>query len=178
MRIRAKNPSPGRVPSSAIALLFVCLIPALLFAQGPSAEMREAATAGDTQAQFALGNYYFNIRFETLDYLQVLTWYRKSAAQGFAPAQNQLASMYENNIGLPQDDKNAANYYRLAANQGYAPAQNNLAAMFENGRGVHRDYIQALGWYRKAADQNLSSAEKQVGVKMQVDSEHLEADRF
>ena len=86
-----------------------------------------AAAAGDAQAQFNLGNYYFGTRYVTLDYAQALSWYRKSAAQGFAPAQNQLGTMYENKIGLPQDDKRAVSYYRLAANQGNALAQYNLA---------------------------------------------------
>jgi TPR repeat protein len=161
MSIWAKNSGPGRVRFCALPLLF--LVPTLLFAQAPTSDIRQAAAAGDAQAQFALGNYYFRIRYVTLDYAQVLTWYRKSAAQGFAPAQNQLASMYENNIGVPQDYKRAATYYRLAANQGYAPAQANLATLFESGRGVHRDYKQALVWYRKAADQNLSGAEREVG---------------
>jgi len=60
------------------------------------------ATAGDAQAQFALGNYYFQTRYVGLDYAQALAWYRASAAQGFAPAQDQLGSMYKNHIGLPR----------------------------------------------------------------------------
>jgi TPR repeat protein len=163
MSIWAKNPDPGRARFSALPMLFLWLVPTLLFAQASTSDIREPAAAGDAQTQFALGNYYFRDRYVTLDYAQALTWYRKSTAQGFAPAQNQLASMYENNIGVPQDYKRAATYYRLAANQGYAPAQYNLAALFEAGRSVHRDYKQALAWYRKAADQNHSGAEREVG---------------
>jgi hypothetical protein len=120
MSIRAKNPGPGRARFSALPLFFLCLVPALQFGQTSPSDIREPAAAGDAQAQFALGSYYFAARYVTLDYAQALTWFRKSAAQGFAPAQNQLASMYENNIGVPQDYKRAATYYRLAANQGYA----------------------------------------------------------
>ena len=123
----AKNPGPGRVLFSALPLLFLCLVPTLLFAQASPSDIGEAAAAGDAQAQFALGNYYFRARYVTLEYAQALSWTRKSAAQGFAPAQNQLGSMYENRIGVPQDYKRAATYYRLAANQGYALAQSNLA---------------------------------------------------
>ena len=89
--------------SAAFPLPFLCLVSTLLFAQDPSSDLREAAAAGNAQAQFDLGNYYSRIRYATLDYAQFLTWYRKSASQGFAPAQNQLAGMYENNIDLPQD---------------------------------------------------------------------------
>ena len=80
----------------------------------------------------------------TLNYAEMLTWYRKSAAQGYAPAQNQLGSIYENNIGVPQNYKSAAAWYRLAANQGFAAAQYNQAGLFEADNGVHRDYKQAL----------------------------------
>ena len=162
MEKQGKNPRIGQVRLSVSALLFLSLVSPLL-AQDIFPEVRAAADAGDAKAQFALGDYYFRVRFQTLDYADVLIWYRKAAAQGYAPAQNQLGSMYENNTGLPPSDKSAVNEYRLAANQGYAPAQYNLAVMYEDGRGVKRDYKQALAWYRKAADQNLSIAEKQIG---------------
>lgn len=122
-----------------------------------------AAAAGDTQAQFDLGNYYFRARYATLDYADALSWFRKSAAQRFAPAQDQLGSMAENKAGLPQDYKSAVDYYRLAANQGYALAEYHLAGMYKAGLSVHRDYKQAFTWYSKAAYQNLSDAEEEVG---------------
>jgi len=167
MDIRAKNAATGRAPFLALQGFLLWLVCPLLFGQAspvdPGADLRTAAEAGNAQAQFALANELFAARHLTLNYAEILTWYRKSAAQGFAPAQNQLGSMYENNLGLPQDYRRAASYYRLAANQGFAPAQYNLAGLFEDGFGVKRDYKQALTWYRKAADQNLSIAEKQVG---------------
>src|SRR5579859_7939983 len=123
IRMRATIRGRGRARFSALALLSLCLVPALLFAQEPAPDTLAAAAAGDVKAQFALGDYYFGIRFHTLDYADVLIWYRKAAAQKYAPAQNQLGTMYENNTGLPQNDKQAVTYYRLAANQGYAPAQ-------------------------------------------------------
>jgi len=163
VNIWAKILDPVRAPFSALQLFFLCLVSPLLFAQASTSDIQQAAAAGNAQAQFAVANDYFRARYATLNYAEMLTWYRKSAAQGYAAAQNQLGSMYENNVGLPQDYKRAATYYRLAANQGLAPAQYNLAALFEAGRGVHRDYKKALTWYRKAADQSLSAAEKEVG---------------
>ena len=149
MNIWAKTPGLGRAQFSALRLFFFCLGSSLLFAQTSTsdiqkADIQKAAAAGDAQAQFALANDYFRRRYVTLNYAEMLSWYRKSAAQGFAPAQNQLGSMYENNVGVGQDYKRAATYYRLAANQGFAPAQYNLAGLFEAGHGVHRDYKQAI----------------------------------
>jgi hypothetical protein len=73
MSIWAKNPAPRRIRFSALPPHFLCLIPTLLFAQAPTSDIREAATTGDAQAQFALGNFYFRTRFVTLDYAQLLT---------------------------------------------------------------------------------------------------------
>src|SRR5215471_4094648 len=146
MNIQAAIPIPGRAQLSALHLLFLCLLSSRLFPQAPTSDIREAAATGSAQAQFTLANDDFRARYMTLDYAEMLTWCRKSAAQGFAPAENQLGTMYENNIGVPQNYKRAATYYRLAANQGFAPAQYNLAALYEAGHGVHRDYKQALIW--------------------------------
>ena len=125
--------------------------------------LREAAAAGDAQAQFALADDYFGGVGVAQDYGQAVIWYRKSAAQGYAPALNQLGYMQENKIGLPRDYKRALYYYRLAANKGNALAEYNLGAMFKAGLSVKRDYKQAFDWYRKAADQNLSEAEEEIG---------------
>ena len=162
MSIWAKIAGPGRTQQVVLSLP-LCLVSPFLFAQTPKSDTSQAATVDSAQSQFALANEYFGARFSTLDYADMLTLYRKSAAQGYAAAQNQLGTMYENNIGVPQDYKQAAKYYRLAANQGFAQAQYNLAVLYEDGHGVKRDYKQALTWYRKAADQFLSSAEKQIG---------------
>ena len=125
--------------------------------------LQKQADAGDAQAQFALGNYYFRGRGVAQDYTQALIWYRRSADQGFAPAQNQLGNMYEHDFGVKTDYARAITYYHSASDQGYALAQYNLANMLENARGVRRDYRQALALYRKAAEQNLPEAEQEIG---------------
>src|ERR1700745_3216894 len=107
MSIRAKNPGRGRARFSALVVLFLWFFPSLLLEQAPTSDIRNAATAGDAQAQFALANYYFRARYLTLDYPELVTWSRNSSNQGFAPAQNQLASMYENRIGVPLNNNTA-----------------------------------------------------------------------
>src|SRR5439155_1144528 len=101
--------------------------------------LRGPAAAGDAQAQYALGNYYFRARCLTLEHAQALTWYRKSADQGYAPAENQLATIYQHGFGAVRNFKLALAYYRKAADQGYAPAQFNLGVTYESGNyGVKR----------------------------------------
>ena len=101
--------------------------------------LREPAAAGDAQAQFILGNYYFSGVGVPQDYGQALLWFTKSANQGFAAAQNQLGYMYQHKFGVPRDYKRAVAYYRSAAKQGYALGQYNVGGMFEGGVGVKRD---------------------------------------
>ena len=133
MNIWAPIPGPGRARFAALHLFFLCLVSPLLLAQASSSDIQEAAAAGNAQAQFTLANSYFRARHISLNYAEMLSWYRKSAAQAYAPSQNQLGSLYENNIGVAQNYKRAASYYRLAANQGFALAQSNLAGLFEAG---------------------------------------------
>ena len=121
------------------------------------------AAAGDAQAQYALGNYYFRGRSLTLEHAEALAWYRKAAEQGYAPAENLLGTLYQHGFGVVRNFKLALAYYRKAADQGYAPAEFNLGVTYESGNyGVKRDYQQAFAWYRKAADQNWSDGEREV----------------
>src|SRR3984957_8796399 len=155
----AQNPAPAPVeaPSDATPPSADNEFYALL---GP-------AEAGDAQAQFALGNHYFDGRGVAEDYGQALSWYRKSADQNYAPALNQLGYMHQHKVGLPFDYKRALYFYRLAASKGYARAEYNVGAMYQSGLGVKRDLKQAFEWFRKAADQNLGDAENEVGYAYQ-----------
>jgi len=54
--------------------------------------LRERAAAGDAQAQFDLGNYYFRGRYLTLEHANALTWYRKSAARAMRRRRISLAA--------------------------------------------------------------------------------------
>jgi hypothetical protein len=94
MNIWAKINGPGRAQFPVPQILFLCLVSPLLFAQTSTSDIQHDAADGNAQAQFALANDYFHARYVTLNYVEMLTWYRKSAAQGFAPAQNQLGSKY------------------------------------------------------------------------------------
>src|SRR6185437_10925724 len=92
---------------------FTCVLP--LAAQTPApapnddlATLRQQATAGDAEAEFALGNRYYRGLGVPQNYDQAILWYRKSAGQGFAPAQNQLGTMYQHKWGVERDYKIAA----------------------------------------------------------------------
>ena len=95
-RVRAQTPpqAPSEAPVQTSTQATAPLADADFYA------LRGPAAAGDAQAQFALGNYYFRGRSLTLEHAEALTWYRKSADQGYAPAENQLGTMYQHGFGV------------------------------------------------------------------------------
>ena len=83
----------------ALALVLTVRAQAPAPANEDIVSLRAQAEAGNAQAQFALGNHYFNVTGVPPDYAQALIWYSKSAAQGYAPAQNQLGYMHQHKFG-------------------------------------------------------------------------------
>ncbi|WP_146113983.1 tetratricopeptide repeat protein, partial [Haemophilus influenzae] len=66
-------------------------------------------------AQFNLGNMYYNGHGVKQDDFEAVKWYRKAAEQGYADAQFNLGNMYYNGHGVKQDDFEAVKWYRKAA---------------------------------------------------------------
>jgi hypothetical protein len=77
MKIRAPITIAGRTRLFAVPLVFFCLFSSLLIAQPLRSDMAEAATAGKAPAQFALANELFVSRYQTLDYANLVGWYRR-----------------------------------------------------------------------------------------------------
>ena len=57
--------------------------------------LRKAAEQGDIDAQYELGNCYYNGRGVSEDKAEAVKWYRKAAEQGHVNAQYQLGFLYE-----------------------------------------------------------------------------------
>jgi TPR repeat protein len=127
------------------------------------AEIRVAATKGNTVAQYELGLDYYNGEGVLQDDQQAALWFRKSAEQGYAEAQYNLAHMYAHGKGVPQDDRQAISWYRKAAEQGIVEAEYNLGLMLSNNSPA-RDLAQAAMWFRKAADRGYVEAESGLGL--------------
>ncbi len=90
---------------------------------------REAAEAGNAQAQYNLGAAYrWGVGVEQ-NLEQAVIWIRRSAEKGFAPAQRTLGSLYEKGEGVPQSNTEALRWYKKAAAQGDALAQDALPAL-------------------------------------------------
>ena len=81
------------------------------------------AERGNADAQYNLGDMYFEGQGVAQDYNTAVKWYTLAAEQGYASAQYNLGLMYSKGRGVAQDYKSAVKWYTLAAEQSYASAQ-------------------------------------------------------
>jgi hypothetical protein len=121
---------------------------------------RKSAEQGITEAQWGLGELYYNGNGLLQDYAQAAVWLRMAADQGIPEAQFSLGTLYDSGKGVPQDYAEAVVWYRKAADQGNVDAQFSLGAMYFFGKGVPQDLAQAVVLFRKAAEQGDATAEE------------------
>jgi hypothetical protein len=128
-------------------------------------EFLPLATAGDSEAQYYLGEIYgFGLGVPEDDKKSV-DWYTKSAQQENVPAQGMLGTIFLNGSEvIPQDYKQAAYWLTKAAEQNDADAQYNLAIMHHDALGIPQDFNKAVFWYRKAAEHGFGIAKFDTGV--------------
>ncbi len=126
-------------------------------------ELKLAAEQGDAEAQFRLGQMYYEGEGVPQDNAEAFKWYRMVAEQGDASAQYRLGWMYHSGKGVPQDYAEAVRWYRTAAEQGHANAQFILGFMYENGEGIPQGDVEAVKWFRMAAEQGIALAQYSLG---------------
>lgn len=115
-----------------------------------AAELEEAASQGDANAQARLSNLYSIGLGVKQDFVEALFWAKKAAGYNNARAQNILGTMYLNGEGVTKDPTAAVEWFRKSAEQGFAQAYYNLGIMYQNGYGVSKDTKEAAEWYQKA----------------------------
>jgi uncharacterized protein len=118
----------------------------------------QLAEQGVIEAQYNLGQMYYEGQGVPQDYQEAVRLYRLSAEQGYAKAQYNLGVMYDEGRGVPQDYQEAVRLYRLSAEQGHASAQLNLGYMYGNGQGVPQDYVSAHMWFNLSGSNGLKDA--------------------
>ena len=123
----------------------------------------QAAEQGDADAQYYLGNSYYNGEGVTKNIQEAVKWYRKAAEQGYADGQRSLADCYYTGEGVTKNFQEAVKWYRKAAEQGDAVAQYNLGVNYFNGNGVPKNPQEAMKWFRKAAEQGDADAQYWLG---------------
>ena len=105
----------------------------LTIAQGTESpritQVRIGAEQGNADAQFALGEAYYDGRMVAQDRQQALRWFRAAADQGHAEAQYTLGFLYQMGRGVPSDPSQAMFWYQKAASQGHAQAASSLKTL-------------------------------------------------
>lgn len=120
----------------------------------------DPAEKGDADAQYNLGEYYY----DTEDEFEAVKWYRKAAEQGHAAAQCKLGDCHYWGRGVAEDEAEAVNWWRKAAEQGHAIAQCRLGDCYTEGRGVMKDAEEAANWYRLSGEQGNVNAQICLGT--------------
>ncbi len=124
----------------------------------PLNELVSRAEAGNSAAQFELGNRYLYGTDVEQDNFAAATWFRQAADQGNHNAQYNLGVMALNGIGVMADFNEALEWFHLAAENADTTAQFTLGVIYANGRGVPQDLTQAHMWFTVAAAGGEQSA--------------------
>jgi hypothetical protein len=83
-------------------------------------QYRKAAEQGDAEAQYNLGEAYYEGDGGSQDYAQAVMWWLKAAEQGWAAAQYQLGCAYSAGEGVPKDYVKAHMWFSLESECAYA----------------------------------------------------------
>jgi TPR repeat protein len=113
-----------------------------------TASLERRAAAGNSDAQYRLGEDYIN-RGETG---QALVWLRKAADSRHTAAEMALAQIYQEGKGVSPDEREAFKWYLKAADQGDDRAQTIIGIDYKFGEsGTPKDIHVAARWFRMAA---------------------------
>jgi|GEM_PF-3288478 len=125
---------------------------------------REAANAGDANAQFNLGALHAAgaLTGGTPDHAAALPWFEKAAAQGHPDAQYNLGLAAAQGLGREVDNAVAARWFGAAASRGVADAQAGLAYLTYQGLGTPKDEQKAAELYAAAAEQGHLIAQNRL----------------
>jgi TPR repeat protein len=133
------------------------------YARNAQRAVKEAAEAGDADAQYLLGKLFREGLGVEKDPREGLRWTRKAAEQDHRVALWALGWIYESGEGVQRNDREALRWYRKAADNGFGLAMNNVGWMYANGKGVAKDYEEAVRWYRKAIAKGSAPAMNNLG---------------
>lgn len=112
---------------------------------------RKAAKAGNADALYWLGNYYFVGSVVEQDLEMTYNCYKKAAEKGHADAMNNYADMYLRGEYVSKDEVKALTLFMKAAALGVPEAMYTLGYMYQNGVGTIVDLEESREWFIKSA---------------------------
>lgn len=114
--------------------------------------LEKAASAGDGEAAFNLGEaYYFAASGLARDAGLAWKWYGQAAQQGEDRAALMLSRMAKYGDGVPRDLPLSVRWLKFASEHGNAQAMFLLSNAYLSGDGVEHDDVLARSWLEKSA---------------------------
>ncbi|KAF9969460.1 hypothetical protein BGZ73_008187 [Actinomortierella ambigua] len=123
-----------------------------------------AAKQGHLQAQYRLGDLFFEGKGTPASDTEAVVWYRRAAEQGHDVAQLRLGWMYANGRGVERCDLIALFWCRRAAEQGNTSAQMSVGWMCLKGQGFPKNEKDGAHWFREAAEAGDATAQNLLGT--------------
>ncbi|MCI5901611.1 MAG: serine/threonine-protein kinase [Blautia sp.] len=123
--------------------------------------LKKAADTGNTEAQYQLGNCFYEGTGVEQNTETAIELYEEAADAGNADAQKSLSAAYYS-LGQTyygeSDYKEAVKWYEKASDAGNVDAQYQLGNCYCEGTGVEQNTEIAIEWYEKAADEGNEDA--------------------
>ncbi|WP_010094268.1 tetratricopeptide repeat protein [Ornithinibacillus scapharcae] len=134
-----------------------------------------AAQAGNSDALYWLGNYYFVGTVVDQDLEKTYNCYKQAAEKGHADAMNNYADMYLRGEYVPKDEEKALELFMKAAELGVPEAMYTLGYMYQNGVGTEKDLEVSREWFVKSAKSGDVFAANRLGHEAVEDGNGEEA---
>jgi TPR repeat protein len=121
-------------------------------------ELLNSANKGDANAQWILGDLYFNKGGTPYYINESLRWYRMSAEQGDASRQYELGRQF-----IFRDENEYLKWINKSANQGFAKAENELGLYYAVESNENYNATTAVQWFKKAVMHGVTEFEGFIG---------------
>ncbi|WP_249872170.1 tetratricopeptide repeat protein [Oceanobacillus saliphilus] len=137
-----------------------------------------AANAGNLDAIYWLGNYYFDGIIVAKNFEKAFHYYKEAALKGHADAMNNYADMYFLGEYVEKNDKRAFELFTIAADRGVAESMYTLGYLYENGIGTELNAEKAKHWFTQSALNGDDFAANRLGNEAVENGQGEEALRW
>lgn len=120
------------------------------------------AEAGNSEAQYDVGNMYEKGNGVAKNTEKAFEWYLKAAKQNHDKAAFEVGFAYLRGVGVSKNYDKALKWLNTSAEFNNVRAYYFLGSMYEKGKGVPEDLDKALRWYTRASKGGYAVAEERV----------------
>ena len=152
------------VPNAAVRLLRLLAAQPERNDQELAVLAREAADAGNSEAQYLMGVFCLEGQGTLQDPSEAAKWFELAAAQGVTAAHERLGAMYATGVGVPEDQALAVEAFERAVRQGDLDALTHRAMLRQTGTGMEQDTVRAAAELAEAVAGGNAEAALQLGI--------------